>query len=131
MRYSPGVQSFTYRESSVAEMCTALSDTPVQSVELCHEHVTPADDAEDVATAVRSLVDDETRLETLRRHVCRYEDANSFERVAHEHYRSYADHLEAPAGSVGTVESDEPDDREQPPNRAPSANRRNWPSRGA
>jgi len=43
-RYELGVQSFTYREFGVEEMCEALSGTAVSAVELCHEHVTPESD---------------------------------------------------------------------------------------
>ena len=39
--WAVGVQSFTYRNHSVRELCAALSDTPVTAVELCHEHVLP------------------------------------------------------------------------------------------
>jgi sugar phosphate isomerase/epimerase len=45
-QYDVGVQSFTYREFDVQEMCRSLSGTGVSAVELCHEHVTPdTDDA--------------------------------------------------------------------------------------
>jgi len=47
-RYAVGVQSFTYREFDVQEMCRSLSTTGVSAVELCHEHVTPGADTADI-----------------------------------------------------------------------------------
>lgn len=57
MTYAPGVQSFTYRAFSLTEMCSALEDTEVEAVELCHEHVTPADDSDAIADARETLTD--------------------------------------------------------------------------
>ena len=53
--YDVGVQSFTYREFDVAEMCSELSGTGVSAVELCHEHVTPESDRDIVADALAEL----------------------------------------------------------------------------
>lgn len=39
--WSLGVQSFTYREHTVEEFCAELAETPIEAVELCHEHVLP------------------------------------------------------------------------------------------
>lgn len=36
-----GVQSFSYREHTVGEMCAELAETPIEAVELCGEHVLP------------------------------------------------------------------------------------------
>jgi len=40
-QYEIGVQSFTYREFDVPEICEELSDTGVSAVELCDVHVAP------------------------------------------------------------------------------------------
>lgn len=53
MRWPTGVQSFTYRNFSMAEIRRELDDTSVQHVELCGVHVDPAASTEEV-TAIRS-----------------------------------------------------------------------------
>lgn len=41
IEWSLGVQSFTYREHTVEEMCAELAETSIEAVELCGEHVQP------------------------------------------------------------------------------------------
>lgn len=55
MRYPPAVQSFTYRAFTLEEMCSELADVPVESVELCHEHVTPDAGPDAVESVVTTL----------------------------------------------------------------------------
>ncbi|WP_207589333.1 hypothetical protein [Halomontanus rarus] len=39
MTHDIGVQSYTYREFSIDEICDALADTPVSAIELYGGHV--------------------------------------------------------------------------------------------
>lgn len=64
-KYEIGVQSFTYREFGVEEMCDELADTGVSAIELCEVHVTTDDDSKAV-DAVR------TRLADAGVDVCGY-----------------------------------------------------------
>lgn len=57
MAYDLGVQSFTYRTFTVEAFCDALAGTGVTAVELCHEHVTPASDPEEVDSVAGRLDD--------------------------------------------------------------------------
>ncbi len=56
-RYDLGVQSFTYREFSVPDLCQELGDTDVSAIELCHEHVTPETERDAVDTIRQDLGD--------------------------------------------------------------------------
>ena len=56
-QYEIGVQSFTYREFDVTEICSELSDTGVSAIELCDVHVAPDADAEEVERVRNRLAD--------------------------------------------------------------------------
>lgn len=55
MPYEIGVQSFTYREFTLPELCTAVAETPVTAVELCDVHVDPTMNETELAAAVERL----------------------------------------------------------------------------
>lgn len=56
-QYEIGVQSFTYREFEVPEICSALSDTGVSAIELCDVHVKPDANEADVEAVRQQLAD--------------------------------------------------------------------------
>jgi len=56
-QYEIGVQSFTYREFNVPEICSALAETEVTAIELCDVHVTPRADEETI-DGLRKRLDD-------------------------------------------------------------------------
>jgi len=56
-QYELGVQSFTYREFNVPELCRELGETDVSAIELCHEHVTSEADSESVDAIRQDLAD--------------------------------------------------------------------------
>ncbi|WP_123623993.1 sugar phosphate isomerase/epimerase [Halorubrum sp. CSM-61] len=56
-QYEIGVQSFTYREFDVSEICSELSGTGVSAIELCDVHVAP-DAAAEVVERVRDRLAD-------------------------------------------------------------------------
>lgn len=55
--YTLGVQSFTYREFDVPDLCSELAATDVTAIELCHEHVTPETTAATQTEVRRALGD--------------------------------------------------------------------------
>jgi len=71
-QFTVGVQSFTYREFTVPEMVTALGETGVSAVELCHEHVTAAS-KDTVVDGVREQLD-EAGLDVCGYGVVEFED---------------------------------------------------------
>lgn len=54
-RYDIGVQSFTYREFDVPEICDELSNTDISAIELCDVHIQPDAAAEAVEHVRDSL----------------------------------------------------------------------------
>jgi sugar phosphate isomerase/epimerase len=56
-QYELGVQSFTYRDFSVPELCQELGDTDISAIELCHEHVMP-DVASETLDSIQQDLDD-------------------------------------------------------------------------
>jgi sugar phosphate isomerase/epimerase len=56
-QYEIGVQSFTYREFNVPEICSELSDTGVSAIELCDVHVEPDAGTDEIESVRDRLAD--------------------------------------------------------------------------
>jgi sugar phosphate isomerase/epimerase len=102
-RYDLGVQSFTYREFGVPELCQSLSETGVSAVELCHEHVTPQTGAAD-AERVRE------QLASADLDVCGY-GVVDFDEDDDEHVRETLSLVDRLGGDYCSLEFP-PDDEE-------------------
>lgn len=72
-QYEIGVQSFTYREFDVPEICSELSGTGVSAIELCDVHVEPDADTEEVESVRDRLAD--SGIEVCGYGVVSFEDA--------------------------------------------------------
>jgi len=57
MAYDIGVQSYTFRESSIDDIITELAETPVTAIELCDAHIDPDASSERVEAVRERFAD--------------------------------------------------------------------------